>query len=125
VQLFLDEVSGGARRAGLDRIHLLGQSWGGMLAFEYMLTRPEGVASLIICDSLSSVPLWIAEADRLRTLLPEGVQETLLAHERAGRRRATSTRPLASVTRTSTSAGCGPIRTTWRGRSTSCRTRST
>ena len=30
------------------------------------------------------MPLWIAEADRLRTLLPEGVQETLLAHERAG-----------------------------------------
>ena len=84
VQLFLDEVAAVRDALGLDRIHLLGQSWGGMLAFEYMLTRPEGVASLIICDSLSSVPLWIAEADRLRTLLPEGVQETLLAHERAG-----------------------------------------
>ena len=84
VQLFLDEVAAVRDALGLDRIHLLGQSWGGMLAFEYMLTRPGGVASLIICDSLSSVPLWIAEADRLRTLLPEGVQETLLAHERAG-----------------------------------------
>ena len=84
VQLFLDEVAAVREALGLDRIHLLGQSWGGMLAFEYMLTRPAGVASLIICDSLSSVPLWIAEADRLRTLLPEGVQETLLAHERAG-----------------------------------------
>lgn len=84
VQLFVDEVAAVREALGLDRIHLLGQSWGGMLAFEYMLTRPEGIASLIICDSLSSVPLWIAEADRLRTLLPEGVQETLLAHERAG-----------------------------------------
>jgi len=84
VQLFLDEVAAVRDALGLERIHLLGQSWGGMLAFEYMLTRPQGVASLIICDSLSSVPLWIAEADRLRTLLPEGVQETLLAHERAG-----------------------------------------
>jgi len=84
VQLFLDEVAAVRDALGLDRIHLLGQSWGGMLAFEYMLPRPDGVASLIICDSLSSVPLWIAEADRLRTLLPEGVQETLLAHERAG-----------------------------------------
>ena len=84
VQLFLDEVAAVRDALGLDRIHLLGQSWGGMLAFEYMLTRPKGVAGLIICDSLSSVPLWIAEADRLRTLLPEGVQETLLAHERAG-----------------------------------------
>jgi proline-specific peptidase len=84
VQLFVDEVAAVREALGLERIHLLGQSWGGMLAFEYMLTRPEGIASLIICDSLSSVPLWIAEADRLRTLLPEGVQETLLAHERAG-----------------------------------------
>jgi proline-specific peptidase len=84
VQLFLDEVAAVREALGLDRIHLLGQSWGGMLALEYMLTRPKGVGSLIICDSLSSVPLWIAEADRLRTLLPEGVQETLLSHERAG-----------------------------------------
>ena len=84
MQSFLDEAAAARDALGLDQIHLLGQSWGGMLAFEYMLTRPEGVASLIICDSLSSVPLWIAEADRLRTLLPEGVQETLLAHERAG-----------------------------------------
>jgi proline-specific peptidase len=84
VQLFVDEVAAVREALGLDRIHLLGQSWGGMLAFEYLLTRPDGIASLVICDSLSSVPLWIAEADRLRTLLPEGVQETLLAHERAG-----------------------------------------
>jgi len=84
LQLFLDELAAVRDALGLDRIHLLGQSWGGMLALEYMLTGPEGVADLVICDSLSSVPLWIAEADRLRTLLPEGVQETLLAHERAG-----------------------------------------
>ena len=101
VQLFLDEVAAVRDALGLDRIHLLGQSWGGMLAFEYMLTRAEGVASLIICDSLSSVPLWVAEADRLRDAAAGGGAGDA-ARARAGRddRRATSTRPPATSTPT-------------------------
>ena len=41
VQLFLDEVAAVRDALGLDRIHLLGQSWGGMLAMEYVLTRAD------------------------------------------------------------------------------------
>jgi L-proline amide hydrolase len=84
VQLFIDEVDAVREALGLDRIHLLGQSWGGMLAMEYMLTRPAGIESVIICDSPASIPLWIAESDRLRLELPADVQETLTRHEQAG-----------------------------------------
>ncbi len=84
VQLFVDEVDAVRDALGLDRIHLLGQSWGGMLGMEYALTQPTGVESLIICDSPSSIPLWLEEANRLRALLPADVQETLLRHEREG-----------------------------------------
>ena len=52
IELYLDELAAVREALGLERIHLLGQSWGGMLALEYMLTRPAGVESLLLCDTL-------------------------------------------------------------------------
>ena len=62
----------------------LGYSWGGMLAMEYALTQPEGLASLILASSPASIPQWIAEANRLRKELPQEVEQTLRHHEEAG-----------------------------------------
>jgi len=84
VALFREEIDAVRQALGLDRIHLLGQSWGGMLAMEYMLANPSGVASLTIASSPASMPQWVAEANRLREDLPPEVQANLLAHERAG-----------------------------------------
>jgi proline-specific peptidase len=84
VDRFVEELGIVRRELGLERVHLLGQSWGGMLAIEYMLTRPHGIVSLILASTLSSMPLWIAEANRLRNELPPEVQATLLQHETAG-----------------------------------------
>ncbi len=76
---------GVVRRAlGLDRVHLWGQSFGGLFALEYALSQPQGLVSLILASSTSSIPLWIAEANRLREELPPEVQATLLRHEQAG-----------------------------------------
>jgi len=66
------------------RYHLLGQSWGGMLALEYALTQPHGLCSMVLADSLASIQLWIDEANRLRSLLPADVQAVLAEHEAAG-----------------------------------------
>jgi L-proline amide hydrolase len=84
IGLFVEEVEAVRRALGLDRVHILGQSWGGMLAMEYALTQPEGVASLIIESSPASIPQWVSEANRLREQLPADVQRTLQAHEEAG-----------------------------------------
>lgn len=84
IQLYVEEVDVVRRALGLERIHLLGQSWGGMLAMEYMLTQPKGVASLTIASSPASIPQWVEEANRLRSQLPPEVQATLLKHENAG-----------------------------------------
>lgn len=70
VETFVDEVGVVREALGLDRVHLLGQSWGGMLAMEYMLTKPDGVASLIVADSLVSATQWAEEAEKLRAELP-------------------------------------------------------
>jgi len=84
VDLFVEEVGVVRRALGLERVHILGQSWGGMLAMEYALTQPEGLASLIVADSPASIPQWIAETGRLRAELPPEVQQTLSKHEEAG-----------------------------------------
>ena len=51
---------------GLGHCHLLGQSWGGLLALEHTLAYPQGIASLTLADPLVSAPQWEAEAERLR-----------------------------------------------------------
>ncbi len=84
VQLFLNELATVRRALGLERLHLLGQSWGGMLAMEHTLTKPGGIGSLVLASSLASVPQWISEAHRLRAALPAAVRNTLTEHEVAG-----------------------------------------
>ncbi len=84
VDRFVEELGIVRRELGLDQVHLLGQSWGGMLAIEYALTQPRGLISLILASTLSSMHMWVAEANRLRDELPPEVQATLLRHETAG-----------------------------------------
>jgi len=84
VGLFVEEVGAVRQGLGLERAHILGQSWGGMLAMEYALTQPSGLASIVVADSPASMVQWVAEANRLRADLPDDVQATLLAHEAAG-----------------------------------------
>ncbi|CAA9500235.1 MAG: Proline iminopeptidase [uncultured Solirubrobacteraceae bacterium] len=64
--------------------HVVGQSWGGMLAMEHALERPAGLRSIVVADSPASMTLWVAEANRLRAELPADVQEALTRHEAAG-----------------------------------------
>src|SRR6266508_2935524 len=85
VELFLDELDNLLAALGIaGSYHLLGQSWGGMLAAEHAVRQPAGLRSLVIANSPASIPLWVSEANRLREQLPPEVQRTLLEHEEAG-----------------------------------------
>jgi L-proline amide hydrolase len=84
VELFVDEVDAVREALGLDRVHLFGNSWGGMLAMEYALTQADGLESLVLASSPASIPQWVDETGKLRALLPADVRETLDRHEAAG-----------------------------------------
>jgi proline-specific peptidase len=84
IDLFIEEVNVVRRALGLERLHLLGHSWGGMLALEYALTQPAGLACLILADTAASLPAWVAEMDRQVAELPLEVQQTLRKHQEAG-----------------------------------------
>ena len=84
VETFVEEVGVVRDALGLERIHLFGNSWGGMLAMEYALTRPAGLESLLVASSPASMRQWVEETGRLRRDLPADVQETLDRHEADG-----------------------------------------
>ncbi|MGX6961192.1 proline iminopeptidase [Vagococcus xieshaowenii] len=63
----------------LDDVHLLGQSWGGMLVIAYLIDeKPEGVRSAIFSSTLSSANLWKQEQERMIRLMTEENQMYLL-----------------------------------------------
>ena len=85
VELFLRELETVTAHLGIEgRYHVLGQSWGGMLGMEHALTHPPGLRALVVANSPASMDLWVSETERLRSLLPADVQETLTRNEVAG-----------------------------------------
>jgi proline-specific peptidase len=84
IELFVEELDAVRMALALDHLHLLGQSWGGMLGMEYALTQPAGLVSLTVADSAASMVQWGSELNLLRAQLPLEVQHTLLYHEQEG-----------------------------------------
>jgi L-proline amide hydrolase len=77
VELFRSEVQAVRDALGLERIHLLGTSWGSMLALEYMLAKPSGVVSLTLNSPPTASATWMEEAGRLKDELPEDDRRAL------------------------------------------------
>jgi len=82
--LFVREVTAVREALGLDRCHVIGHSWGGMLGMAYAITQPDGLASLVVESSPPSVPIWLKELDRLRAALPPAMEAILRRHEAEG-----------------------------------------
>ena len=83
-ELFVEEVDAVREALGLERVHVLGHSWGGMLGMQYAAGRPDGLVSLVVESSPASVPAWLEEIQRLRSELPREIETTLREHEEAG-----------------------------------------
>lgn len=70
---------------GLTKVHLLGQSWGGMLAIIYLCDyAPQGIQSLILASTLSSAQLWAQEQHRLIKFMPANEQAAIAQAEATG-----------------------------------------
>ncbi len=84
VDRFVRELDDVRNALGLDSVHILGHSWGTMLAVDYMLTNPDGVKSLILASPALSVRRWAEDADRLLARLPEELRATIEGHDPNG-----------------------------------------
>ncbi len=77
----LREVDAVREQLGLERHHLFGNSWGGMLVQQYVLDRQPDLVSLVVSNSLASMPRLSVDTARLKALLPQAVQDTIDHHE--------------------------------------------
>lgn len=80
---FVEELGQVREALGLKQVHILGHSWGSMLAIDYALTKPAGLISLILASPALSVPRWIKDMIDYRKKLPKDVQNVLDQHEAA------------------------------------------
>jgi L-proline amide hydrolase len=86
VELLERELAGLVEHLGIDaRYHVLGQSWGGMLALMHALEHPPGLVSVVAADSPASIGAFVAGANELlEEGFPADVVETIRAGERSG-----------------------------------------
>jgi len=84
VDVFREELAALRDQLGLERIHLLGTSWGGMLAQQHVLSGAAGIVSLTLSSTLANLALWNEEQLKLRNALPPEVVAVLDRHEQAG-----------------------------------------
>jgi len=84
IERFMAELDSLRAHLGLGEIHLLGHSWGTMLATDYVLGGAEGIRSLVLASPALSAPLWERDADTLIATLPDSLQEAIRTHEEAG-----------------------------------------
>ena len=62
---WIEELIALRQALDLDRVHILGQSWGGIMALWYALDyHPEGVRSYVLSSTLPSAKLWGEEQHR-------------------------------------------------------------
>ncbi|WP_435353627.1 proline iminopeptidase-family hydrolase [Emticicia sp. SJ17W-69] len=81
---FVDEIDALRKALHLKEVHILGSSWGGTVAVEYMLTKqPKGVKSVIFAGALLSTPIWMQDAKILLAQLPTNIQDTIKKYEHA------------------------------------------
>lgn len=84
VDRFVEELAQVRAALGLDRLHLFGSSWGGMLAMQYVLDRRPELESLILCGSPASMIRWVEDCAELLAAQPAEVRQVISEHEEAG-----------------------------------------
>jgi proline iminopeptidase len=80
---FVEELKMVRSTLKLNEVHLLGQSWGTMLAVEYLLREnPAGIKSLILSAPYLSTPRWVQDQQDWIKQLPQNIQDTLQKYEK-------------------------------------------
>lgn len=84
IDLHVEELDQVRRSLSLNQIHLLGHSWGGVVALEYALRQPPGIVSLTLASTCASRVILDEDYERLYQELPREILEILKFHEESG-----------------------------------------
>ncbi len=82
IERFCEEIDIIRKELNLSEVHLMGQSWGAMLAVEYMLrNNPEGVKSLVLSGPYLSTALWSADQQYWISQMPDNYRDSIKKFE--------------------------------------------
>ena len=81
---YVEEVETVRKALNLEKVHLLGQSWGGWLSIEYALTYPDAIQSLVLANTCGDLPHLTTELNRMRDALGSETVAMMLHHESMG-----------------------------------------
>jgi len=78
---FVAELDSLRKHLGYDKVHLIGHSWGTILALEYYRAHPEHVASLTLASAALDIPAWEKNARELEKTLSDSSQKAIRLRE--------------------------------------------
>ena len=78
---WLEELIALRQHLGMDRLHIMGQSFGGMLLLQYLCDHPTGVCSAILSSTLPASWLWAKEQHRMIRYMSEEDQKAIAKAE--------------------------------------------
>ncbi len=85
IETFVDEIDVVRAHLQIGPFDLLGHSWGGWLAQQYVLDRqPKELRRIVLASTCSSIPAFGRVTSALKATLPAEIQEVLDRHEETG-----------------------------------------
>ena len=84
IERYVEEVETVRQALKLGRVHLLGQSWGTWLGFEYLLTHPQGAKTFVCANGTAEIQLHLQDLARLRSALGAETVAMMARHEADG-----------------------------------------
>lgn len=84
VERFVEELGQVIKALELEEVHLLGHSWGTMLAASYLFNKPGGVRSVIFSGPALDAQRWERDQRNYLKQFPQEIQETIERSEREG-----------------------------------------
>lgn len=84
IEYGVEEVEAFRKTMNLGKVNLFGSSYGGLLAIAYALKYQKNLRSLITAGGLASVPLTVAEMNRMKFELEPSVRGILEKYESVG-----------------------------------------
>ncbi|WP_407676695.1 proline iminopeptidase-family hydrolase [Planomicrobium stackebrandtii] len=84
VERYVEELEQVITALKLEEVHILGHSWGTMLAASYLSKKPKGVCSIIFSGPALDAQRWERDQRNYLKQFPQEVQDTIEQSEREG-----------------------------------------
>jgi proline iminopeptidase len=81
---FVEELESLRNQLEIEKWHVLGHSWGTILAFEYYRKYPSRVTSLILGSPCLDIDAWERSTNQLLKTLPDSLQKAVIQADSTG-----------------------------------------